>query len=150
MRLSRHFHLSEFLRSQTAARHGIDMTPTDTVIDELRRLCVDLLEPIRVEFGPVQITSGYRPYALNRRIGGSPRSAHMAGRAADFVVDVGTVDDVCAWVVQSQLPYDQVIDEFGQWLHIATAAPGTHPRYSALMARRPLVTGSVTYSRWAA
>ena len=73
MKLSEHFELVEFLVSETAARQGIANEPTPEVIDNLRRLCESVLEPLRVKIGrPVVITSGYRSPALNRAVGGSP------------------------------------------------------------------------------
>ncbi len=47
MRLSRNFYLHEFLVSQTATRTGIDMTPPESVVDNLRQLCVKILQPLR-------------------------------------------------------------------------------------------------------
>ena len=44
MMLSRNFGLREFLRSEAALRHGIDMTPPDEVVRRLRALCVHVLE----------------------------------------------------------------------------------------------------------
>ena len=87
MQLSEHFELAEFLVSETAARRGISNEPTPEVIENLRRLCQSVLEPLRVKLArPVVITSGYRSLALNRAVGGSPTSHHMQGRAADLIV----------------------------------------------------------------
>jgi len=59
-------------------------THTPEQIENLRRLCQSVLQPLRVHLKrPVVITSGYRSPALNRAIGGSPTSHHMQGRAAD-------------------------------------------------------------------
>jgi len=45
------------------------------------------LELVRAHVGrPVIVTSGYRDPARNARVGGKPTSAHMSGRAADFIV----------------------------------------------------------------
>lgn len=51
MKLSEHFELAEFLVSETAARQGIANEPTREVIDNLRRLCESVLEPLRVKLG---------------------------------------------------------------------------------------------------
>ena len=88
MKLSDNFSLHEFLLSQTATRNNISMDPPIEVIDNLRRLCVDILQPLRDATGKsIYISSGYRPPKLNELIGGSTTSAHMDGRAADFVVN---------------------------------------------------------------
>lgn len=86
--LSPHFCLLEFTESLTASKYGIDNTPPPEVTDNLRRLCLGTLEPLREALGlPVIITSGYRCKALNDIISHhSNRSQHMKGQAADFYV----------------------------------------------------------------
>lgn len=125
MQLSERFQLHEFLRSQTASRLGIDNTPTDTVIRKLQALCHNVLEPVRLEFGPVRISSGYRSPALNKAIGGSASSQHCLGEAADFEVPGVSNLDVAQWM-HRKLNYDQLILEFytpGQpnsgWVHVS-------------------------------
>jgi zinc D-Ala-D-Ala carboxypeptidase len=122
MRLSEHFELAEFLVSETAARRGIANEPTPEIIDNLRRLCQSVLEPLRVKLArPVVITSGYRSPALNRAVGGSPTSHHMQGRAADIIVPGMTPLAVCQIAQQMKLPCVQIIHEFGRWTHLAVA-----------------------------
>lgn len=118
MKLTDNFYLYEFLRSQTAARHEIKMDPPIEVVDNLRRLCVDILQPLRDVIGlSITISSGYRPPELNRLIGGSTTSAHPYGRAADIIINGMTPLDVAKTIRGMELPYDQVIHEFGQWVH---------------------------------
>ena len=122
MKLSANFSLDEFLISQTAARHGIDLTPPPHVIENLKRLCEGCLQPLRAATKrPIFITSGYRSPELNALIGGSKTSAHMEGNAADFRVSGITPHDTCTLIVEMGLPYDQVIHEFGQWTHLGVA-----------------------------
>ena len=122
MQLSEHFELAEFLVSETAARRGIANEPTPEVIENLRRLCQLVLEPLRVKLArPVVITSGYRSPALNRAIGGSPTSHHMQGRAADLIVPGITPLAVCQAASQLKLPCVQIIHEFGRWTHLSVA-----------------------------
>lgn len=136
MRLSAHFELAEFTRSQTAARQGIAMDPPEAVQANLARLCALVLEPLRLALGPVFVSSGFRPPELNRLVGGSPRSAHVDGRAADIAVPGMSPAAVAEWLVASGLPFDQIIHEFGQWVHVAVAPEGAEPRREALTARR--------------
>lgn len=86
--LSPHFCLDEFTQSATARKHGIDNTPPQEAVENLRRLCANTLEPLRNALGlPVVITSGYRTKALNSMLAhSSERSQHMLGQAADFYV----------------------------------------------------------------
>lgn len=123
MRLSDHFTLEEFLISQTAERNGIDMTPPQDIIDNLQELVTNCMEPLRVSLGSViYISSGWRPPALNRLIGGSLTSAHPDGRASDFRAAGYTPLEVCQRVVDLGLPFDQIIHEFGRWAHLGIAA----------------------------
>lgn len=118
MRLSKNFTLEEFLVSQTAVRHGLDMTPPPEVIENLQRLVTDGLQPLRdhVDAG-IYINSGYRSPQLNSMIGGSKTSAHMRGDAADIRVTGLTPLEVSKLIVELGLPFDQVINEFGAWVH---------------------------------
>lgn len=137
-RLSPNFTLDEFLRSETAVRHGIDMSviPGGVVYSNLRRLCTHVLQPLRDALGPVYVLSGYRPDALNRLVGGSPTSQHINGLAADIVVRDRSPLDVARWIRSHLDTYDQVIHEFGQWTHVSVADAGARPRMHALTAAK--------------
>ena len=83
--LTEHFTLEELLRPHTP----LASVPQD-VRENLERLALDILEPVRVAFDlPVVVSSGYRPYAYNIAIGGAKASDHVFGRAADFRVADG-------------------------------------------------------------
>lgn len=130
MQLSPHFHLSEFTASQTAARRGLDNTPSELAIANLARLCNQILEPTRKHFGrPVVISSGYRAPAVNRAVGGSGTSQHCKGEAADFEIP-GVSNVVVAKWIAANLLFDQLILEFytpgepnSGWIHASHAAP---------------------------
>lgn len=83
---SPHFAEHEFTDSATARKYGIENIPTPETKSNLHSLCINTLEPLRLEIGlPVVITSGYRCKALNERITHhSNTSQHMSGLAADF------------------------------------------------------------------
>lgn len=122
MKLSPHFTLEEMTRSQTAARRDIANEPDDAAVAALKTLCVEVLEPIRVHFDrPVIVTSGYRSPELNRAIGGSRTSQHSQGEAADIVVPGVAVIDLAQWIHRN-LNYDQLIYEFGRWVHVSYRA----------------------------
>lgn len=84
--LTPHFALREFTESATARKHGIVNEPTAEAVENLRRLCIHTLEPLREKLGlPMVITSGYRCKELNEIIvHASRKSQHMSGQAADF------------------------------------------------------------------
>lgn len=132
---SEHFSRLEMRASDTAARRGWPNTPPPAAEANLERLCRDYLEPLRDHFGPIRVTSGYRSPELNAAIGGSRSSAHCQGRAGDLqVLDPAVaLREVVEWVTRSRLDYDQVIYEFGAWVHFGIAAEGNRPRRQALM-----------------
>ena len=68
MRLADNFPLSEFTNSQTATRRGIDNTPPEGVVSNLR-VTAAMLQAIRNKLGkPVVISSGYRSPELNMAV----------------------------------------------------------------------------------
>jgi len=83
MKLSENFSLKEMVKSDTATRLGIENTPREYAIENLRNLCVNVLQPARDELGPIKINSGYRSVELCEAIGSSARSNHTRGQAAD-------------------------------------------------------------------
>src|SRR3990167_10988390 len=77
-RLSAHFTLPEFFCH--------DGTPVPRVaLPALERLCRDVLEPVRAEFGSCTVLSGYRHRAYNASIGGAPQSQHIYDLTPDSV-----------------------------------------------------------------
>ena len=63
-----------------------DSTPVpDQFKPNVRRLCEQVLEPIRQRFGaPLIPNSGYRTVAYNRAVGGAKNSTHLNGTGVDF------------------------------------------------------------------
>ena len=85
MKLSRNFTLAEMVAT---SHRKLQDTPTLDVIQNLQKLCVHVLQPLRDAIGrPVYITSGYRSAKLNARVGGVKNSYHLRGLAADIHVD---------------------------------------------------------------
>ena len=86
--LTPHFELREFTESATAMKQGIANVPPPEAVENLRKLCVGTLEPLREKLQqPVVITSGYRCQQLNEIIVHAARkSQHLTGQAADFYV----------------------------------------------------------------
>ena len=138
IQLSPNFYLHEFTRSQAAARHGIKIKAPEgsEVFTNLQQLARVALQPARDALGPIFISSGYRPAALNTAIGGSRTSAHVHGCAADISVVGYTPLEVAQWFADSDIPFDQVIHEFGEWVHVGMAKPGSEARRELLTSVR--------------
>ena len=127
MKLSANFSLQELLKSQTAARKGIDNKPKDpAIIEKLQVLCEKVLQPVRDHFGkPVVINSGYRCPKLNKAIGSSSKSQHTKGEAADIEIPGVSNKELAEWI-EDNLEFDQCILEFyngidpsSGWVHVS-------------------------------
>ncbi|MFT3996644.1 MAG: D-Ala-D-Ala carboxypeptidase family metallohydrolase [Asticcacaulis sp.] len=129
--LSTYFTLEELTQSDIAERNGIDNTPTPEHLANLRDTA-QRMDQVRTLLGqPVIVRSGYRSVALNTRIGGARSSAHLSGRAVDFVSQrFGTPLDICRRIMASDIVFDQLIYE-GTWVHIGFSDT---PRRQALKA----------------
>ena len=120
MKLSDNFTLNEMIRSNTAVRLNIDQTPSQLVIDNLRALCVNTLEPLRyLVKQPINVNSGYRSERLNKAVKGSKTSQHLIGQAADITVSSMPIEYLFKLIINSDIPFDQVIQEFDTWIHIS-------------------------------
>jgi len=132
MRLAKHFTVEEFERSQYATRHDIPNILPPDLYQRAEALCQQVLEPLRERYErPVIITSGYRCKTLNYAIGGSANSQHTMGEAADILVPGAAPYDVCLWLQDSGLPFDQLIYE-GRWTHVSLS--GQRNRHEVLTA----------------
>ena len=134
MRLTPHFTLDELTFSETATRLGIDNTPTIEVRQNLEVLALGL-ENVRELLGtPIYVSSGYRCLELNNILKSKPTSYHVKGLAADFRANsYGNPNRIVFAIVNSDIPYDQVINEYDSWVHISFAASGETPRKQALI-----------------
>lgn len=119
MDLTPHFTLAEMTSSQTAVREGIDNTPNSAQIINLQRLCLNILEPLEVSGKVLIVSSGFRCVELNKRIGGASTSQHCNGEAADINAKGFNVEQLYQYLKHSGLPFDQLIQEFGQWVHVS-------------------------------
>ena len=129
MNLSKHFKLAEFTRSETAKKQGISNEATENAVKNLTHLCYHVLEPIREIAGSqIIVTSGYRCKALNRAVGGVDKSQHLClgkSAAADIICPKLTVKELFQLIIANRevIPFDQVINEFGRWVHISYKRP---------------------------
>ena len=126
MKLSNHFELSEFVKSQIAERKGIANNPSSDHVDNLKNLCINVLEHIRLGFNkPVVISSGYRSAELCIAIGSKPTSQHAEGKAADLEIPGVDNMELAMWIKEN-LSFDQLILEFYKesqpdsgWVHVS-------------------------------
>ena len=122
-----YFTLAELVKSDTAKRLGIDNSPTWAVVEHLRTLVEEFLDPLRSAWGkPIRVTSGYRCKNLNAAIGGASTSVHMIGYAADLQTGCAFnkfCDFVVEWARKTGRKFDQILVESdkktgAQWIHV--------------------------------
>ena len=109
MRLSKNFTLEEMVAT---SHRRLQDTPALEVVQNLQKLCVLVLQPLRDTIGaPVYINSGYRSKRLNARVGGVPNSRHLQGRAADIHCDNLDYAKVIFDILRQNKYVDKVIIE---------------------------------------
>jgi hypothetical protein len=124
------FKWKELVYSQRASIFGINNIPKEDYIwNNLEKLCVNILQPLRDIFGPLHINSGYRCLALNTSVGSAKTSSHLIGEAAD-IVPVNkeyTVLDLGLYVTKN-LKFREVIFEYlpHGWLHVSYRENDNH------------------------
>jgi zinc D-Ala-D-Ala carboxypeptidase len=155
-KLSPHFWLSEFTRSETATRAGLRNEADVTQLAQLRRLAHHA-EDVRTALrnAPVLVSSGLRTWIVNGLVCGvitmqdlehldarpeltallrAQPSAHKDGRAFDFTAPAfGSPREIVARLRDTALTFDQLIYE-GTWVHYGIAREGVSPRRQVLTA----------------
>ena len=132
MKLTEHFSLEELTHTD---HREYDNTPNDAELENLKRLA-EFLEEVKAALGgrPVMVNSAFRSQQINNSVGGSNKSQHLLGCAADFRVPKLTPDEVVRIIISAGLPYDQVIREFDRWTHVSIPnTPDAKPRNQALI-----------------
>lgn len=126
MKLTNNFSLEELTKSETALRRGLDNTPTVEVVENLKLLAEQVLQPVREHFAKgVKVNSGYRAPEVNAAVGGSKTSDHCMGMAADIEIPGVPNAELAQWI-EANLPYTQLILEFytpgipdSGWVHVS-------------------------------
>jgi zinc D-Ala-D-Ala carboxypeptidase len=122
----------EVFRSTTAKAHGIDNSIID---DECRSNAIHTakeMQKVRALFNKdpkkprvIIVSSWYRCEKVNNLVGGSKTSDHKFARAVDFkVLDKVSgkylpILEVNKTIVESGIPFSQLIDEYSSWTHIS-------------------------------
>lgn len=117
IKLSEHFSLEELIVTQV---RDVDNSPRGEKLLAALRDTAKRLEAVReLLSSPIIVTSGYRAPLVNKIVGGSLMSAHMMGRAVDFICPgFGSPMNVCEEIEKSDLLFDQLIFE-ETWVHLS-------------------------------
>jgi hypothetical protein len=143
MKLSEHFTTEEACLSSTALRSGIDNTPNDEQLDNMK-VAASGIEAVRALLGfPLHVDSWLRVEDLEKILTKKDfvswcqrhaeevddtswrayfqHKAHPKGFAVDFICpDFGTPLDIVHAIQKSGIKFDQLIQE-GAWVHVSFA-----------------------------
>ena len=118
--LTEHFATSEF-----TCHDGTPVPPE--LMDNLRKLCVEL-EKIRTRLGkPIVVMSGYRSPAWNAKRKGAGKSEHMNAKAIDMQVPGMTplqVYEVVLSMIREGLLYNGGVGIYDEWVHYDIGGKG--------------------------
>lgn len=140
MKLTKNFTLAEMIASDLAKQLQIkdQFNPPEEIVESLTRLCVEILQPLRDSVKtPITVNSGWRHKKLNYEVGGSARSDHLLGLAADITI----TPELNRWLILAalflDLPFKQLIIEYGTlerpiWIHISLGLPDVEPKKEIL------------------
>ena len=139
IKLSEHFTLGE-LTVTNNVKTADGNIPSHVAIENLKRLC-KWLEALRAQYNLrysdghhlIQINSGYRSEAVNKKVGGAPNSNHLTGCAAD--IRVYGIEQALRYAVillnyadDSDQDFDELLIERnkrgGYWIHFAVRPDG--------------------------
>lgn len=125
---SKNFSEIELRESWIARNNKIVNLPPEYAKKNLRKLCKNILQPIRDKWGDVIcVNSGYRCKELNQKIGGVHNSQHLTGDAADICPknrkDVQKLFDfIKEMIANGEINVGQLILERAQeaiWVHVS-------------------------------
>lgn len=132
-KFSNNFTYEELIKSPTAKRLKINNTPNGQQYKQLKKLAIDILQPIRDKYGkPLVVTSGFRCEKLNKAVGGAKTSQHCKGEAADIHTVSDTIEDnkklfnlILDMIKNGELIVGQLIDEYNyNWVHVSLPRVG--------------------------
>ena len=150
MKITKNFSLKELTFSSTAERAGLENLPSDEQLVAMTMLSSNILQPCRDKFGVVTINSCLRGEKLNALVGGSSKSQHCKGEAADFECYSVSNKELAEWII-ANLDFDQIIlvfykpeDPHSGWVHCSYSRFGDN-RKDVRTASRD-ATGKIVYT----
>ena len=121
--ISEHISYSEATQSPTALRNGIENTPSDEQLANMKILAEMCFEPLRALYGKhIKVNSFFRCDELNKKVGGSKTSQHTAikGAAIDMSAGSKAENKILFDLCKDNLQFDQLINEYDySWVHIS-------------------------------
>jgi len=148
IQFTKDFDLVKLTHSDTATRNHIieQFQPSASIIENLKALAVNILQPLREALGAdFFISCAFRCPAVNKAVGGAETSQHMTGQASDNIYPKGNLY-LAKTVLTHDLPFDQMILEGGtlvkpNWIHLSYS-----PRNRREILRADFSSGKAVYT----
>ena len=117
MRVTEHFTLEELTHTTT----GLDNKQLSPELDNLKKLAINILEPLRLLYGkPIHVNSGYRSPLVNRKVKGAVHSDHLGGYAADITGGSTEENEKLFNLIRDNFKFKQLINEYDfKWVHVS-------------------------------
>ena len=127
--ISDHITYEEAIRSRTAREEGIDNTPSESHLKNMRLIAERIFEPTRKALGGyrIRVTSFFRSIKLNLKLKkASKRSRHTTGQAMDLDAAYygHSTNKEMFEFIRNNLEFDKLIWEYGtdeepEWVHVS-------------------------------
>lgn len=145
MNLSEYFTLEEATHSDTAIRLGINNQPDERQLENMKKAAAGM-EQVRALLGKsISVNSWIRLPEVNVAVGGSKVSSHMDGWAVDFTCKgFGDTYAVAQALAKSDIKFDQLIHEFGRWVHISFAPEMRQQKLTIFNPQKKYLPGVLT------
>jgi hypothetical protein len=146
--LSPNFNVGMLVR--TDHRDWMERNKTEGMnyVENMSRVCTEILEPVNKLLGPIFVTSCFRCLGLNKAIGGALNSQHRYAEAADIVFvnrsGDGFLKAAFNTIASSQIIYSQLIYEFG-WVHVGITNEKLYPGKKLQKLQAFRINGKTTY-----
>ena len=128
---TKNFSYEELIASSTADKLGLDNTPNAAEKEKLKKLAIEILQPIRDALGkPIKVNSAFRSEKVNKAVGGVPSSQHRLGEAADLTLgskekNKELFELISKMIKDKKLTVGQLINEYGySWIHVSLPRKG--------------------------
>ena len=128
---TKNFSYEELIASSTADKLGLDNTPNAAEKEKLKKLAIEILQPIRDALGkPIKVNSAFRSEKVNKAVGGVPSSQHRLGEAADLTLgskekNKELFELISKMIKDKKLTVGQLINEYSySWIHVSLPRKG--------------------------